>query len=224
MTFKSAREQLEKRGDESAICFPTAIDSMLPASQLPDEYYDLFSEDYYNPNASHNKTVSYLLKNFFDVDALPETDLAAIAKFNAFGASPQVYMPDVAYDYTGESEFFQKRGVTPQQLRFVDVLKTARDNGCNILFTNLDEDGEHVSALHMIDQGMNSEKARYVVRNFVDIQGDELLSPFSLAGIPQTLGNREVDDFTPLPTVQRSYFPNEQSSWELTILPPDPKL
>jgi hypothetical protein len=225
MTYKSAREQLDKREDGSHICFPSAVDSLLPVSKLPDEYYDLFSENYHNPNASHNKVVNYLLNEFFGVEALPDSDLAAVAKFNAFGASPQVYMPDAAYDYVGEEEYFQKNGVTPQQLRFVSVLRIARANECIILFTNnLHTPNEHVSALQMVDEGEDSDAAKYVVRDYVDVQGKKLYGPYELAGVPQTLGNSDVGDFTPLPTVQRSYFPNEQSSWELTILPLDPKL
>ena len=104
------------------------------------------------------------------------------------------------------------------------MLKTARENGCNILFTNNNDENEHVSSLHMIDAGDSPSDARYVVRNYVDIQGAEIYKSWNLAGIPQTLGSLEIGDFTPMPTVQRSYFPDGQESWELTILPPDPKL
>ena len=223
MTTKSARNQIESRGKSSGICMPTAIDSMLPVSELPDEYYDACSESFNDPCGSYNKTISYILKNFFQVEPMPDSDLAGIAKFNAFGASPQLYMPDAPYEYPDANEYFIKGGVTAQQLRFVKLLEIARDNRCNILFTNNDN-YEHVSALHMIDEGEEPIYASYVIRNFVDIQKERLYYPYPLAGIPQTLGNSPVSDFTPLPTVQRSYFPDNQSSYELIIVPPDPKL
>jgi hypothetical protein len=224
MTINSARSQVELRGRDSGICMPTAIDAMLPVSKLPDEYYDACAENYSDPNGSHNKAISYILKDFFQVEPMPESDSAAIAKFNAFGASPQVYMPDVPYNYPDMGEYFVEGGVTPQQMRFVNILETARANGCNILFTNNKGEFEHVSGLHMIDEGPEPEDAAYVIRDFVDIQNDQIYFPYDLAGIPQILGNREAAEFTPLPTVQRSYFPEGQASYELIVVPPDPKL
>lgn len=224
MTVKSARTQLERRGRSNGICVPLAIDSLLPVSVLPDEHYDLCSEIFHDPNGSHSKAVSYILKTFFGIEPQPSTDTAPVAKFNAFGASPQLYMPDVPYDYTGEKDYFLKNGVTNGQLRFVRVLEIARNNACSVLFTNNKGRNEHASGLHMVDEGEDSSDALYLVRDFVDIQGKRLFSSSELAGIPQTLGNAEVTNFTPLPSVQRPYFPDGQSSWELTILPPDPKI
>lgn len=223
MTTKSARHQIENRGEASAICLPTAIDSMLPISELPDEYYDACTESFHDPNGSYNKTISYILKDFFKVQPMPDTDGAPVAKFNAYGASPQSYMPDAPYDFPDAESYFIEGGVTPQQLRFVKILEIARNNGCNILFTNKGE-YEHVSALHLIDEGEEADTAAYVIRDFVDIQADKIYYPNWLAGIPQTLGNAEVSFFEPLPTVQRSYFPQGQASYELIILPADPKL
>ena len=230
MTAISARSQYieratssAERGKPSHICLPAALDAMLPISELPDEYYDRFNEGYFNPNPTYNTNMGYLLRKFFYVEPMPDTDLASVAKFNAFGASPQAYMPDAPYEFPDMGKYFEEGGVTQHQMRLIALLGIARENGCNILFTNnAGHVGEHVSGLQMIDRGNNPLQALYIVRDFTEIQGQSMYFPIELAGIPQTIEGDAVTDFTPLPTVQRPYFPGQ--SWELIILPPDPGL
>ena len=224
MTAISAYRQHEARGDSSNICFPAALDAMLPKSELPDKYYDFFANAFTDPDVTFNGSISFILRNFFNVEPMPDTDLAAVAEFNAFDASPQDYMPDAPYDFPDMGKYFEEGGVTPQQMRLVALLEIARKNGCNVLFTNnAGHAGEHVSGLKMIDPGRDSWSAGYVIREKSRLT-NLIYSASELAGIPQTLGNSAVTDFTPLPAVERPDFPEGQRSWELIILPPDPGL
>ena len=226
MTAKSAYEQFEKRNFGKHCCLPLSIDSILKVSKLPDEYYDFCYEAIEDPSATSDKVIGYILKNFFGVEPRQSGNLLPLGKFSAFGGSPQTYMPDAPYNYSGDREAMQELGVTPQQLRFVDLLKLARDNSCNVLFTNNNVNGgEHVSSLDMIDIGRSSLSALYLVRDQGVVQDGIVYEVNELAGIDHTYGiAKKTTPYTPLPVVQRNYFPGSQSSWELAIFPPDPKL
>ena len=224
MTARSAYEQYEKRQRNSGFCLPLSIDSILKVSALPDEYYDLCYEASNDPDSSYNKTTGYILKNFFGVEPQFDAGLPAVGKFTAFGGSPQTYMPDAPYDFPDDKEI-QALGVTPKQLRLTELLRIARQNSSNVLFTNNHDGDEHVSALDLIDVGYGWSPSLYFIRDRGIIQDEIIYHPVDLSGISHTYGQAELTtEFTPLPEVTRPYFPKGNSSWELAIFPPDPRL
>ncbi len=222
MSIFSARRKLETLDNPSGYCFPLALDSILKTRTLPDEFYDLFSTESRNEKSSFNTCVEFLLKDFFGVEPEPDSELAAVAKYNAFGASVQSYCPDAPYDYTDEFLQLQSRGATWKQLRLRELLVNARNNNCYVLFTNPNNIGEHVSGLDQIDPGDSGYSSTYVVRDMVEIQNNRLFSTNDLSGINLALG-QEPAVYAPLPEVSRQYFPGDSSSWELIILPPEPE-
>jgi hypothetical protein len=225
MTAKSAYAQSEKRPTEAGYCLPLSIDSILKVSDLPDEYYDLCFEAHHDPSSSYNKTVGYILKNFFGVEPLLDAGLPAVGKFTAFGGSPQSYMPDAPYDYSGKDEEIQKLGVTPGQLRLLQLLRIAKENSCNVLFAANSALGEHVSSLDLIDVGHPDGSPLYFVRDKGRIENNVIYTPADLSGLYHTYGLEGISTaYSPLPQVQRPYFPTGQSSWELAIFPPDPRI
>jgi hypothetical protein len=213
---------LQETERESGYCFPLALDSTMRNAELPNEFYRLFFDDYNSSNPSYNHCVSILLSEFFGVNPEPETDIAAIAKFNAFGSSPQKYMPDITDEpYRERMPRMLERGITEKQLRLQELLAAASLRGCNVLFTNFHSEGEHVSGLELIDPGESKNDAAYVIRDWVKIKTGRVYSSGDLAGINQIFGGK-VDEYTPLPERARTYFPDNEASWELVILPPEP--
>lgn len=224
MSVRSAQQILKNIDREPGYCFPLALDSVMPNVELPREFYDLFYEDYHRENPSYNRCVSLLLDEFFKVKPEPATELAAIAKFNVFGASPQPYMPNVTEDDYAERKIrMQKFGITEKQLRLQELLTTATKNGCSILFSNFLTEGEHVSSLEVTGPDSDGSFDYYIIRDWSRIASKRIYSSSDLAGISQKLG-QPGDEYTPLPERSRSVFPEGQTSWELIILPPEPSL
>lgn len=224
MTIYSARLKQETFGGPDGYCFPLTLDAMLRWTDLPDRYYDLFHADQIG-NTGYNAAVSTLLLDFFDVKPKPATDTAAVAKYTAFGASPQTYCHNAPYNYANQFRQLQEHGATTAQLRMRRVLANARANDCKILFTSFSEVGEHVSGLDMIDPETHPALAKYVIWESADgirIPSDKIYNRDELNGIDKLYGLYS-DEYAPLPEISRPYFPECQTSWELVILPPEPR-
>ena len=224
MSIRSARRKQESFSGPDGYCFPLTLDAMLRHTELPDKYYDMFYTRHQS-GGSYNASVTALLKDFFGVKPKPDTDTAAVAKFTAFGASPQHYCHDAPYNYSNHFKGLQELGVTPVQLRMRRVLANARAHDCNILSTSINAIGEHVSGLQMLDAGTHPALAKYVIWDTaggIGIQGDKIYHRDELNGIDKTIGLYS-DEYAPLPEISRPYFPNGQTSWELVILPPEPR-
>lgn len=223
MTIRSAREKRASIDDPAGYCLSLSVDSLLTVSELPSYYYDMFYSTNRDRNGSYNACISDLLKNFFQVEPQGPTEVASIAKFNAFGSSPQEYMTDVGpteelADYASMTSV----GIEPSQIRLRGLLNKATTLGCLTLYTSMGKIGEHVRAIDCIDPGRKPDLAQFVVRNNLNIVGG-IVTPLDLSGINRTLGRRDVEDPT-LPELSRSEFPDGKQSWELIILPPDPGL
>ncbi len=181
----------------------------------------MFHEMYHDPDAVYDKAIHTLLKGFFEVVPQGPTQKAATAKFNMFGSSPQTYMPDVVpvmelADYASMTG----AGITPSQMRLRELINSATAKNCLILFITQHEKGEHVLALDCIDPGKKPDLAQYVVRNNINIEGG-IYTPMGLSGINKSFGVNE-GKYSPLPEISRDTFPEDEKSWELIILPPDP--
>lgn len=221
MSVFSARQRLQEFEREPGYCLPLALDSVMRNGELPSEFYQLFYDDYNGPDPSYNRCITRLLSEYFGVNPEPSTDKAAIAKFNAFGSSPQAYMPDISDElYRDRLPHLSKHGVTEKQLRLQELLAAASERKCNVLFSNFLTAGEHTSGLEVIDPGECSSDAVYVVRDWVKIKTNRTYNGADLAGINQLFGGAK-DEYTPLPERTRAVFPDNQPSWELIILPPD---
>ena len=222
MSIYSARKMLSSIERQSGYCLPLALDSVMPNAELPREVYDFAFDDYNSQAPSYNRTISFILTEFFRTQPEPSTDTAAIAKFNAFGSSPQTYMPEISSDvYQERLESMNKFGVTDKQMRLQELLAAASKQGCNVLFSNFHSKGEHVSGLEVIDPGEDEYDTSYVIRNWGKLITNRIYSGADLSGINQLLGS-PIDEFTPLPERTRAVFPKGETSWELIILPPEP--
>jgi hypothetical protein len=220
MSLRSAREKVPHTDMEPGYCFPMALDSILPSGiDLSQEFYDLSRHA-----QSYNQVVTYLLDEFFRVKPQPDTDLAAIAKFNAYGSSPQSYMPDIpiaAYRARLRTEL--KLGVSHKQVRLQEVLAEASRLGCNVLFSNpISGPYEHVSGLQVVDPGRGKYDTEYLIRDFSAIDTQYVYSSADFVGMTPAADDENLY-YAPLPEVTRQAFPDGQSSWELIILPPAPE-
>lgn len=225
MSIFSARKMHQEFGDTAGLCIPMALDSIMRRSDLPREFYTFFYDEYQKPNPSHNYLVTTLIENFFGAKATPSTNPTPVAKYDAFDACGQSYMPNVTDEpYRERLARAQAVGITEKQLRLQTLLAEAVSRGCNVLFTyNKTDEIEHVAGLEVVDPGASSYQAQYLIRNYVDIQNDRVYAGLDLAGIKPGIATAQEDDFMPLPEISRSRFPAGQSSWELIILPPEPQ-
>jgi hypothetical protein len=222
MSLESARAMRDSLEDVSGYCVPLSVDSLLKHHDLPQDFYRLFKDANDDPNGGHNKPVSTLIRDYFGVEPQPDTELAPVAKYNAFGASVQTYCPDVDYDFSDEVEHtWGKFGITGKQLRLRALLKQATILKCLILFNEVNSAGPHVKAIDVVDYGGIHARPSYVIRDGTYIQNDKVYEVNELSGLTKGYGGF-TDEFAPLPETNRSYYPDAGSSWELTILPPEP--
>lgn len=183
----------------------------------------MFYEMHNDPNASYNAAIHTLIKRFFKVEPQGPTAKAATAKFNAFGSSPQKYMPDVGpTEKLADFSSMTAAGIAPGQIRLRELINRATVKDCLTLFTVINEKGEHVLALDCIDPGKKPDLAQFVVRNDLNVDGG-IYTPLGLSGINKAFGFDE-GKYSSLPEISRNVFPDGQKSWELIILPPDPAL
>jgi hypothetical protein len=80
---------------------------------------------------------------------------------------------------------------------------------------------EHVAGLEVIDV----DPVLFLIRNpseWLDPHERRVYTPAELAGITKARDGY-TDDMAPLPEFSRPYYPAGETSWELTILPPEPK-
>lgn len=228
MSIESARQQKSTLITEgryhNGYCLPLSLDSIMRHASLPTEYYDYFYSNFVN-DVGYNEGISRLLTDYFDVEVSPCTDVASIAKYNAYGASTQTYVPRVMEVGEDDSDaILLNRGVTEKQLKLRNTLWAAAAGGCNVLFSVPTSSGtEHVEGLEMIDPGEDFMEARYIVRSNVEIKDDRIYAAGDLAGIGRVLlGSSQQGRYSEFPEVSRSAFGAGNSSWELIILPPKP--
>jgi|GEM_PF-3065625 len=226
MSIDSARERLGTLSyTNKDLCLPLAVDTVMRNAVLPTEYYDATIEELESQGSgSINSLLSRIIKGFFRSEVSPDTQNAAVAHFNAYGASPQPYFPDVPYDYS-EEICEKKLELTSKQLRLCDLLRQAHEKGCLTLFYS---SPVHVMGLEQVDPGGTYQNydgevvtilPNYIVRDYTSPEGiytqSDLWAPRNL--------DDPIDEFAPLPEVSLTYG-DEQSSWELIILPPEPQV
>ena len=202
-------------------CIPLAIDSSLPRSVLPMEYYDICKESN-DRGGSYNEVVRTILSGFFGVQP-KENDTHPIAKYDRFGGSPQDYFTYNQKDPSMYAYLFKEH--SPEDVRLRDIVAQALREQCIVLFSNPNERGDHVMSISVIDNGYDGNEpdgilARCVVRSDGEIVDDDhVYSANDFA-----FGASCNKAYAPLPKFSRSRFPSGETSWELMVFPPDPAI
>jgi hypothetical protein len=224
MSIRSARNRIEKLVDSTPEgfplrhnCFPLSLDAIMSGAELPDEYYEMFSTANKQHLQNGDELVSALLRNFFKAEVLPSQN-AGVADYNAFGAGAQAYFPDVPYEY--ELTGCEGTSIDAKCLRLRDLLHTSAERGCNVLFGTRNALGAHVVGLELVDTSPFS----YLIRDTANYlaPANQRVYTIDELWIPDENFGQYRDEYAPLPQFNRTDFPHDSSSWELTILPPTP--
>ncbi len=220
MSIKSARRQMEGLDTASGYCFPLSLDSAMKGAELPPEYYGMFREAHkLQSSEAFNKAITTVITGFFGFTPTPANGSSHVAMYSAYGSSAQPYFPDVAYEY--DLTNYEGTGIQSKQLRLGELLQKAGSLGCNVLFSSPSQTGSHVAALELID----NDPISYLVRDSADSLRPNSYHIYQLHELwmHRDIDGVHHDKYAPLPEFERSFYPAGTSSWELFILPPEPR-
>lgn len=222
MSIRSAQTKLNQLSSHRGYCLPLSLDAVMHKSDLPEEYFEMFAQPYLSgEDIDGTPLYESLISDFFGVTPEKDNNKAAIAGYNAFGASEQPWCPDAEYEYDLESYVNLKHPLTNKNVRLHRLLKQTALLGCNVIFNTPGRDGgSHVAGLELIDP----QSALYVIRNTSDRLYPHKGRIYTVAQLSGIAGARDgyTDKYAPLPEFSRPHYAQGATSWELTIFPPDP--